>query len=285
MKIILYGNCQADALRIVLRQQIPEEDMVCIQNYRMIDKQSPVNKEALRGADVFIYQPIDSKHGKYSTDPSVDENMLSNLSDHCLKISFPYIYNSGLWPLISPRACDWFEKDFCDTKSNNLDDAHPKNWINMNVVTDLKSSGATLDEILNLYNNKKIDWRYKSRFQGNLDEMTRREKIIDLKVANFLKTNVKKQKIMVTHNHPTAAVFKHMADQVLNKLNTDSVVDLDKVRYPNPKSPIPKNLTPADDQWLHTSYEQKHFGFEYDADCTHDDHYIPHIKYIYNNFN
>lgn len=284
MKIILYGNCQADALRIVLRQQIPEKDMTCIQNYHMIAKKSPVDKEVLRNTDVFIYQPIHSKHGKYSTDVTVDENMLSHLPDHCLKISFPYIYNSGLWPLIAPRGCDWFEKDFCDTKSNNLDDAHPKNWINMNVITDLKKSGATLDDVLDLYKNKKIDWKFESRFQGNIDEMLRREQTCDLSVGEFIKTNIKKQKVMVTHNHPTAVVFKHMADQVLNKLNIDNEVNLDEVRYPRPKSVIPRNLAPADDQWLHTSYEQDHFKFEYDADCTHDDHYIPHINYIYNNF-
>lgn len=285
MKIVFYGNCQADALRLVLRQHVPERDMVCVQNYHMIAKQKPVNEKILRDADVFIYQPIDSKHGKYSTDMTVDGNMISHLSDHCLKLSFPYVYNSGLWPLIAPRACDWFEKDYCDRKSDNLNDAHPKNWINMNVITDLKKTGATVDDVLDLYRNRGIDWKYESRFKGNISEMLKREKTTDLKAVKFIETNIRKEKMMVTHNHPTAAVFKHMADQVLNKLNIDEAIDLDKVHYPNPRSVIPRNLAPADDQWLHTSYEQDHFKFEYDADCTHDEHYIPHINYIYKNFN
>lgn len=275
MKIVIYGNCQATALNKLLKPCMPESEIHVLQNFHIIRGQRDLNTDLLQSADVFVYQPIEDKHQIYSTNNLIKDSITTYLKPGCMKISFPYVYNSGLWILIPPRGVDWFESDYCDTGGNNLDSSYPKNWINMNVITDLKSSGLSIDDILNMHSTGKIDWKSKSRFDQNIKELHRREKTIDIKVADFLKNNVQHRKIMMTHNHPTGVVFKHMTDQILDILNISKRSSIENL-------PIGLGLSP--DLWLHTSYDQSAFNFKYDADCNHDSEYVAHIKTIYNNY-
>jgi hypothetical protein len=61
----------------------------------MLDLKEDIPVEDLQKADLFIYQPIKKEHGIYSTHPDVENNFLTHLRDDCIKVSFPYIYNSG----------------------------------------------------------------------------------------------------------------------------------------------------------------------------------------------
>ena len=44
----------------------------------------PIN--ILNNADIFIYQPINVKYGKYSTDISIPNNILTHLNKNCIQI-------------------------------------------------------------------------------------------------------------------------------------------------------------------------------------------------------
>jgi hypothetical protein len=71
-----------------------------ILNYEYIREERELPLDVIKKADIFIYQPIDRKHGIYSTDLSVENNILSHLSPNCKKVTFPYIYNSAFWGFV-----------------------------------------------------------------------------------------------------------------------------------------------------------------------------------------
>ena len=106
----------------------------------------------IQQADLFIYQPIDKKHGIYSTDIIVENNIMSYLPSHCKTISFPYIYNSSLWILIQPANIDGYIGNYSDMDK----------YINREPIENLKKQGYSLNDVLNMYSNGKIDFDYKS---------------------------------------------------------------------------------------------------------------------------
>ena len=106
IKLVFYTNCQCRGLYYFIKNHINKIETKHIENYSIIKNKNKIPFDILKQADIFIYQPIDKKHGIYSTDTSVENNILSYLSPNCKIISFPYIYNSSLWILIPPANVD-----------------------------------------------------------------------------------------------------------------------------------------------------------------------------------
>ena len=77
MKIVYYSNCQYAGIHYFLKQAIQEPiDLYHLENYKLIKEQKPIPVNRLKEADIFIYQPIDKRHGIYSTESTVDNNIL-----------------------------------------------------------------------------------------------------------------------------------------------------------------------------------------------------------------
>ena len=106
----------------------------------------------LKNADIFIYQFIDKQFLKYSTDPFIkNENILSYLSDKCIKIGLHGIYMDCFWP-ITP-----------DLKKETLE-----------IFNSIKDK--TSDYIESAYNNKELNFNLQERFNNNIEYTLLREK-------------------------------------------------------------------------------------------------------------
>ena len=114
INLVFYTNCQYRGLDYFIKNHINKIETKHIENYSLIKNKNQIPVDILKQADIFIYQPIDKKHGIYSTDTSVENNIMSYLSPNCKIISFPYIYNSSLWILVPPAHVDGYIGNYLD---------------------------------------------------------------------------------------------------------------------------------------------------------------------------
>ena len=99
MNIVFYSNCQCRGIKYFLEEYLKNKNIIVNfieleNNYQMIKNNSLLPVDILQIADIFIYQPIEKKWNIYSTDENIPNNIISYLKKDCIKISFPYIYNS-----------------------------------------------------------------------------------------------------------------------------------------------------------------------------------------------
>ena len=267
MIVVYYTNCQFIGIDIFLKDILKYEKYY-IENYSLIKNKGNIPIDIIQKADIFIYQPIDKKHGIYSTDISIENNILSHIPPHCKKISFPYIYNSALWILIPPNDSD--------TNIGNI--SNVEKYTNSQPIEKLKAQGYLLDEIIEMYRSGNIDFNYQERFDNSIKILKEKETICNVKISDFILKNIKKHKLFFTQNHPNTCIFIHCVNQILSILNYNEY-------YPD-EFQFPDNLINLPGVNYHTSYDIKYWNFDYqvDKDLIDDELYIKHIKSIYNNY-
>jgi tetratricopeptide (TPR) repeat protein len=191
-------------------------------NYKNNPRTSEMKSEAeilegIRQADLLIYQPLDAHHGNLS-----EANIKNNVVSARTKlISFPYIFNSGIYSLVhSP---------------NSPGKSYGKIY-GEDIIIDLLQK-YDVKTILELYENRKIDFDLKNRFDRCLTELASRENTTDIKLANFISANYQQHKLFLTSNHPTTIVFVEICQQIqrltqlpidfnLFDLNNDNIANL-----------------------------------------------------------
>ena len=202
---IFYTNCQQRLLFGYLESS-PEFS----RNYK-IDRRFPLAHKAIRrqlimparllaDCELFIYQPIDSKHGERSTD-----HLLTKLPSDCQCISFPYIYFSGYWP----------------QKSINLNREYLKilsykDYVTHEMTAKEYSSNDIIQEL------SKIDFYDKDfllrNVESTLDELSRREAMTDIKIANFIREHYRNYYLFHESNHPSDIIGFNVVNQILRIL-------------------------------------------------------------------
>ncbi len=265
MKIVYYSNCQYAGIHYFLQKTLNGPvDITHLENYSFIKYKKQIPIDCLKQADIFIYQPIDKRHGIYSTDKTIENNIMFYLSPKCKTISFPYIYNSALWCLIPPANIDGYVGEYPDIDK----------YINRESIEQLKSQGYSLDDVLRMYSNNEIDFDYENRFDNSVKILKEKESICDVKVTDFIVKHIRTRKLFFTQNHPTTCVFVHIANQVLSILGHNHKYD--EFAYPD-------NVINLPGEWPTTTYDSKYWKFEYSVN-TQDTWYIPHIIKIYQNY-
>ena len=265
INLVFYTNCQYLGLDYFIKKHINKIETKHIENYSIIKNKNKIPFDILKQADIFIYQPIDKKHGIYSTDISVENNIMSYLSPNCKIISFPYIYNSSLWILIPPAHIDGYIGNYADMDK----------YINREPIEKLKVKGYSLDEVLQMYSKGLIDFDYENRFTKSIEILKKKEEVCDVKVAAFIEKNIRKHKLFFTQNHPTTCVFIHCVNQILSILGYNH--KFDEFAYP-------ENICNLPGGWPHTANDIKYWNFEYKNININNNWYIEHIKNIYNNY-
>jgi hypothetical protein len=122
-------------------------------------------------------------------------------------ISYPYTYYSALWPICQAGA--------------GTDQAN--RWFGSEAIDALRLSGAADREILELYNNDKIDWLYESRHAETIEILRKKESITDIKISKFIEDNFRKKDLFLIPQHPSSLVFMQKANQVLEAIGMDKI--------------------------------------------------------------
>lgn len=263
MKILFYTNCQNWSLRYFLALHRKDLEFDEIPNYQFVDYSQDIDKDKLNSADVFIYQYISSNYGIRSTDPTVENNLLTNLRSDCIKISIPYLYNPVLWILIPPAIGDGAVGGWGDTSG----------YVNGESIIKMKKLGHSLNDIIKMYKEGSINFRIEERVEDYYKELDKRDNQCDVKTSDFIKQNIRKDKLFFTQNHPTSRIPGHIANQIFKILGWN--FEINPFEYPLGVTHISSGSYP------HSLYDKKYWNFEYDAPYSADS-YISHIRNIYN---
>ena len=157
MKIYLYGNCQAkDGLGHLILSITNEHQLFPCLVHRYIENKTPLDKETLKQADVFIYQPIHDRHGEYSTNYII-KNILKK---DCKTISFPYIYNSAFFSTYL-RMINYIvdENGKRSKPEENIELFKKKAFLHgFGDVCELIQNGKNLEEIIKIYRNGEMNF-------------------------------------------------------------------------------------------------------------------------------
>ncbi|HCG8183298.1 TPA: hypothetical protein NJ811_001665 [Vibrio parahaemolyticus] len=198
-RITIYSNCQGMIIAKLLESELSllEWDIVAIYNNSVsgkVLKESEVDM-LLASSDVIIYQPLGS----------------NNLFDECrinsypkpLKISFPYIYNSGYQSLVEKSTGRFFEEE--------------------KFYSFMFSKG--IEESLRALSDGSFPFSIKERFKSSLDELVNREKNCTISVSEFIVNNMDNIPLFISKNHPTYPVYENVTKQILDILQPRSILN------------------------------------------------------------
>lgn len=245
LKCLLIGNCQNTGVMHYLSQS--EEfnktyEMKQYTNWQLIRDNCEIPMDDIQNADLFIFQPLRIVHGCYSTDPTVEGSIGYYVKDSCIKISFPYIFSSAMWPLVQKA------------RGSNI-------WFGGEVIGGLISKGLSPIDILELYDKNQIDWNYRERFEKSLAILKDKETITDVKVSNFIEENIQDNLLFLMPHHPAGAIFLNAANQILEKLGMEKIKDTDEnvnsVGLPDSTYDHPSGMHPVHESLI------EHFNLKY----------------------
>ena len=240
-KCILYGNCQVIIYVYELLNNLPEfkkhYELISYINHDREQTKKLVNIDVneLKDCNVFIYQPLGESHGVYGT-----ENLKSMLKDDCVKISFPYVYNSSFyttyWEDASPR---WTLQTLINCGWKNI----------MSLILEKRK----INEILNLYDNGLIDFYFEERMNICMELLKEKDEICDIKVSDFILEHYKDKRLFVTQNHLTPYFNIWITNQILERLNFPQI--------PNEYS----DTNILESNCVYDSYNLKFYNFSHDT--------------------
>lgn len=213
--LVFYTNCQGGiGVNTFLCSKINFKSVHYIETFLTIWNNKDLPLEIINNADIFIYQPINTKYGKYSTYEDVPGNVLTHLKKNCIKISFPYVYFSCLFPMYYANSA---------AQIDGGSEYDISKIVNRDIIIELKKK-YTNQEIIELYNNNKIDFKFEENYKNTIERIKNVEKTCDISITNlFSLDNIKKRKLMHTNNHPTNYVLKYISKEVLKKLKIDNI--------------------------------------------------------------
>ncbi|WP_345993136.1 WcbI family polysaccharide biosynthesis putative acetyltransferase [Sulfurimonas sp. HSL-1716] len=212
-KIVVFGNCQAGQMALLMSHFLPQNEYEIINlsnNSRTGDML--LGEEILniiRLADILVYQPLSSKHNELS-----DENIKKNIKHKSVSLTFPYIFNSGIYSMShAPMA-----------EGNSYGKIYGEE-----AIISLIQKQHTKNEILEKYMSGHIDFDLQNRFQESIDILVQKEYETDIKISDFIEQNYKKEKLFITHNHPTNIVFY----EIIKKIFTILEIPFDQSKIKN----------------------------------------------------
>ena len=197
VNIIVFGNCQADALANILKRGLPKSryKVAFLSNNPRTGGMKGTNKtfSKIVKSDILIYQPLGEQHGKLS------ENFIRKAARPKTDlIAFPYIFNSGMYSLGHAP----------------MQEKHEYGYVFGEEIILSLLRKHSINTVLEEYKNARIDFNLMQRFKECNDEMGRRESSAEIKITEYILDNYKNSKLFLTHNHPTTKLLREICFQV-----------------------------------------------------------------------
>ena len=225
-RVVIYSNCQGRGIQGILAYHSALNDEYdfyganVLSNYTFMNTNAGLPYDILAQADLFIFQPISSDRGKYSTD-----ELLKTLKPSCKAISFVYIYNYSFWETLA-----FSDGDF-DIGTLGMKYA----LLNHKPITEARESGMTFEQIEASIRNETFDWRFKERYEESQRILREKEANCTIKVADFIDTYHKTQPLFYTHNHPSMFFLRYVSKEIISNLgyNPETLVTEDYLPHPD----------------------------------------------------
>jgi hypothetical protein len=188
---LIFATCQGKYIGDILMTspRFMDEYIVETLQNNLFDR--PLDAEKIGRADLLIHQHVnDEKHPEHGT-----RKMRSLLRAYTVKeISFPYIYNSGIFPI--------FEQ------GNTI--------VGGQIIRDMESHGYSQQGIIeNATCSLMIDFKLRERFWHSLAIMRDREWKCDIRVSDIIESKLSSEKLFYSQNHVTDRILFHVANEIL----------------------------------------------------------------------
>ncbi|MEM7508900.1 MAG: WcbI family polysaccharide biosynthesis putative acetyltransferase [Pseudomonadota bacterium] len=196
MKLLLYGNCQAEAVAKALQFSNPDHQIDYAGSSNRVARFDPKRSQRLMTeCDHLVAQPIMNPENPDST-----EQMRERFGD---RVSFmPYIFVDGLFSLVQSGNTTKYLTGIIGEKY---------------ILRELETYKAA--EVVERFQQGEIDFEHKTRFAQNLVEMRRREAHCSYKVANKIADTALERPLFISHNHPRPELINHLARQIASRLS------------------------------------------------------------------
>jgi hypothetical protein len=258
LNVIIFATCQGEAISKFLNTSKEFTDNFIItnvsHNYKYINDNASyfdANIGVIKNADVFIYQPLDSRFGKNATD-----YIKTLLKPTCKTISIPFVYNFSLWSIVQTLKGDTNDKEW------DKRDEYVKLLLNIEVIDDLIKEGISSKNILKLYDRNAIDYKFAERHEKTMNILKEKDKLVDIKVYNYICENIIKKRLFLYCSHPTSFIFIHMTNQILKIFNLKEIDEnVYDINFANLVLPIPV---------AHPTSAVNYFNFEFTTKAEED---------------
>lgn len=200
--ILLYGLCHTDFVNQIMKKNplyLAKYNNKYLINYtfRLNPQAAPdETHKQIMVADIIIYQKVNIKYGIWSTN-----ELFKHAKPECQFICIPNIFNTALFPLCKLG-------NYLGNKVFGLE-----------TIKECLTKGDALDEIINKYNENKLDWHYQERFNDNIERALIEEKNADVKYIDFFLKNYKDYQLFKDALHASQPMYIFIANQVLNILD------------------------------------------------------------------
>lgn len=210
MNILVFGNCQAEAVCHVLQRANPKLSFTYLGNSNRVHHFDPERAEELiDSCDLMIAQPI-----MKSDNPHSYEKISARTKGRAAFM--PYIFVEGLHSLSS---------------SGNRK-VRVTGIVGEEIIADeLKSSN--FKTVADRFLKGEIDFQHRERLAQSLAEMRRREAFCHVSVSDFIEEHYRERPLFLSHNHPRPLVINKVASDLANHigLNFEPVETSDYVDY------------------------------------------------------
>ncbi len=221
-KAIIYGNCHANAIKDILKNNavFSENYSVCeIPAIQEIKDASFFEPGTFGDCDLFIHQSIkiDNRYGK----EFASENIIKMLKPDCKVIAIPNVYH--LPKCFFPQYYEATElRDEKARKTFFFRDCIIDNGIN---------AGKDVSQIIEDYENSDyfLSEDLEGQYKGFIDKVRMRETDWDIKVSDFIEREHTSRQLFFDPNHPTNYFLEYVAWQTLSFLFPDKNIEFESV--------------------------------------------------------
>ena len=259
---LLIGNCQMSGIQECLKHTdfFKEYEVSQYANWELLKSNERIPLLHLKNADLVIYQPLSDVHGCHSTNLHNPDSFMHMLKEECLTISFPRIHNNAVFPIF-----------------------HKNNKMNL-MYGCIKNKIENETQLGDLYIHNRVDFGFEERMLQNHTISLEKEHDTDVKIADFIQSNLSKRKLFLTQDHPTSFLFQEVTRQICDTLE----IYLPDVEMEENKTGLQDSVYHRDDQQYPISrYAIQHFGFNYidqehpDADFFYAKNLVDYYRHIY----
>jgi hypothetical protein len=203
--LVIYGNCQAQALQFLLQEFCTDVQVVPLQPVHLLNRNRSEDVHAIVAtADYFLFQPVSSGYGPLSTDV-----LRTCASATCRLVSFASLHFNGYYPRqIYLRANNG------ERVVGPIGDYHDTLVIE-GFLNDLRASQI----VEQLENASWTAAQHRSAIDMYINHFRNREQNVTVQLTSYLEAHLDSQLQFYTFNHPANALLIEVARQALEQLD------------------------------------------------------------------
>jgi hypothetical protein len=199
--LIVYGNCQAEAISTIFRKDPVTEECFRVLYLRGFDHPSD-GRDELRSEDVRDCAVLWEQH-----DPRPFPHR-DALPGDCLTVKFPALDFNLLWPFNCSNPCDEPEPPVFPFGRFPYGDR---------IIIESIGKGMAPKKILNYY---LTGWKHYGMdldrlLQVESARLAARDAHCDVKMSGFVMENFRRQRLFWSNNHPTSALLRELIHRLL----------------------------------------------------------------------